>query len=297
MVTTPVKLSVIIPCFNAASTIESQLDALARQEWSEPWEVIVVDNGSTDGSPEVVERYRGRIPGLRVVLATERRGPAHARNVGARAARGESLAFVDADDEVAPGWVAALGAALQTHEFVASRFDIEKLNPTWVQATRPNKQKDGVLTFGYAPYFAFCGCGGMGVRRALHEAVGGLDETLECAEDTDYCYRVQLAGGKLLFVPEAVVHIRYRATLRGIFTQALAWAAAGVGLHVRYRPPDAPRVPVRHALVNWLVAVKRLVEAVPHARGRAGRAAWVWTAGWTLGRLRGATRHRVAWPR
>lgn len=104
-----VKLSVIIPCLNAERTIGEQLAALAAQRWSERWEVIVADNGSTDGTLEVVRRFAGRLPELRVVDASQRRGSGYARNRGAAVARGEWLAFCDADDVVAPGWVAAMG--------------------------------------------------------------------------------------------------------------------------------------------------------------------------------------------
>ncbi|HEY4573152.1 MAG TPA: glycosyltransferase family A protein, partial [Thermoanaerobaculia bacterium] len=103
------KLSVVIPCLNAAATLGVQLAALTRQSWPGGWEVIVADNGSTDGSREIVESYRGRLPGLALVDASDRRGQAHARNLGAAAATGDALLFCDADDEVAPGWMEALG--------------------------------------------------------------------------------------------------------------------------------------------------------------------------------------------
>src|SRR3954452_8254427 len=122
----PRKLSVGIPCLNAASTLGVQLAALTRQSWPGGWEVIVADNGSTDGSREIVESYRGRLPGLELVDASDRRGQAHARNAGAAAASGDAFLFGDADDEVAPGWLAALGRALAVHEFVACRYDNQK---------------------------------------------------------------------------------------------------------------------------------------------------------------------------
>src|ERR1700756_5684791 len=98
------KLSVIIPCYNVGDNIAAQLEALAGQQWSEPWEVIVADNGSTDNSLQVVRECARRLPELRIIDASGKAGAAHARNVGARAATGDYLAFCDADDEVAPGW-------------------------------------------------------------------------------------------------------------------------------------------------------------------------------------------------
>ena len=111
------KLSVIIPCLNAANTIAVQLDALAAQQWDQPWEVIVADNGSTDDSIAIIERYKTTLPHLRIADASARRGQPYALNVGAMAATGEALAFCDADDEVAPGWLSAMGEALSKHDF------------------------------------------------------------------------------------------------------------------------------------------------------------------------------------
>src|SRR5436305_2382407 len=161
----PLKLSVVIPCLNAAATIAVQLEALAGQSWEGEWEVIVADNGSTDGSREIVESYRGRLPGLRLVDASDRRGQAHARNLGAAAATGDAFLFCDADDEVAPGWLAGLGRALAQYDFVACRYDNEKLNPAWVQRTHLNPQKDGLTSYDYPPFLPHAGGGGRAVTR------------------------------------------------------------------------------------------------------------------------------------
>ena len=112
------KLSVIIPCFNVADTLAAQLEALANQQWSKPWKIIISDNGSTDDSVTIVEHYKEKLPNLRVVDVSDKSGRAHACNVGALAAAGEALAFCDADDEVAAGWVAAMGEALSKKEWL-----------------------------------------------------------------------------------------------------------------------------------------------------------------------------------
>jgi glycosyltransferase involved in cell wall biosynthesis len=145
------KLSVIIPCYNADSTIATQIEALASQYWSEAWEVIVADNGSTDETRATVEQYRKLFENFRVVDASDRRGSAHARNVGARLAVGEALAFCDADDAVATGWVAAIGEAVAEHSFVASRMEWEKLNPPWTYRNRGKPQQEGLQTVSYPP--------------------------------------------------------------------------------------------------------------------------------------------------
>ena len=85
-------------------TIEAQLKALCHQQWRGGWEVIVADNGSTDGTQDVLARFHGPLPGLRLIDPSARRGAVHARNVAVKEASGAGLAFCDADDEVGIGW-------------------------------------------------------------------------------------------------------------------------------------------------------------------------------------------------
>lgn len=88
-----IKLSVIIPCFNVANTLNAQLEALACQQWSEPWEIIVADNGSTDETVASARQYEQKLSNLRIVDASSRRGASHARNVGALAATASRSSF------------------------------------------------------------------------------------------------------------------------------------------------------------------------------------------------------------
>ncbi|HEX2804591.1 MAG TPA: glycosyltransferase family 2 protein, partial [Kineosporiaceae bacterium] len=99
------RLSVVIACLNAQDVLGVQLAALAGQECPVPWELLLCDNGSTDGTVALAESWADRLP-LRVIDASGVRGSGPARNAGAEAARGEWLGFCDADDEVGSGWLA-----------------------------------------------------------------------------------------------------------------------------------------------------------------------------------------------
>lgn len=285
---TTVSLSVIVPCHNASGTLGVLLDALARQCWSKPWEVVVADNGSTDDSRAVVQKYQQFLPELRLLDAAGRRGAAHARNVGARAARGEMLAFCDADDVVAPGWLAAISEAIADHGFVASRLDFEKLNQSSVQKSRINTQHRGLQHTrpGFLPHAS---ASGLGIKRTIHEAVGGFDEALAFLEDTDYCWRVQLAGTALHYASEAVVHYRFRNTLRGIYSQAFHYGEYDVLLYTRYRPLGMGRPSQTASIRAWITLLRRL----PGIRTEEARLRWVRQLAWRLGRLKGCLKHRV----
>jgi glycosyltransferase involved in cell wall biosynthesis len=283
-----VRLSVVMPCLNAASTIAVQLEALAAQEWSEPWEVIVADNGSTDETLSIVERFRDRLPELTVVDASDRAGQGHAMNVGVHAARGRSVLFCDADDQLAPGWVRAMGEALEQHELVASRQEVEKLNEPWQWQARPPQMTEGLMTLPFPPYLPHAPTSGLGVRRALHQKVGGFDADLEQMQDTDFCIRLQLRGTELHFVPEALVHYRYRTELKAMFAQARGYAEAGALLQKRYGAGDSPSA-LRWAVKHW----RPFVQGLPRILRKSGRADLAWRLGWQVGRYRGSLKYRV----
>jgi glycosyltransferase involved in cell wall biosynthesis len=289
-----VKLSVILPCYNAAGVLTTQLDALAVQQWPPSFqvEVIFVDNGSTDESVRIAERYQSRLPSFRIIKAHDRRSRPYARNAGARAATGDALLFCDADDEVAPGWLEAMGQALCSHDFVACRFETTKLNPAWLQRSRGNPQQDGLQRLWYPPYLLYAGGSSLGVRRALHDAVGGFDESMPFLEDAEYCLRVQQYSGKELhFVPDAVVHIRHRTSLSALYGQAYCWAQYNEFLYKRYRREDGKdRTRWAAYRKEWMWLLTNLLQFL---RYREGRVQLVWRVGWQLGLLKGCILYRV----
>ena len=276
------KISVIVPCYNAAETLACQLGALARQT-IEPWEVIVADNASTDESVDVARRYGALLPRFKVVDASGRRGASHARNAGARASTGDVLAFCDADDEVAPGWIAGLQKGLVDHDFVASRFDLTKLNPS-LRYVHP--QATGLIR---DPSFAFLpragGCG-LAIRRHVHDSVGGFDEHIRFHEDTDYCWKIQLTGVQLGWASEAVVHVQHRHNSAERFRQARLWAASQVMVYKKYRRLGMLKISNGAAVREWF-ALARLMSRV--AMGRASFSTnLAWRLGTRLGRLQGS---------
>jgi len=291
------QLSIVIPCYNSAATLAEQLSAIAAQVTRYSWEVLVADNGSRDNTVATANAFRDRIPDLRVVDATSRRGAAYARNAGARAARGAALLFCDADDVMGVGYLESMGGALERHQFVACRYDFQKLNTSWLAAARGGVgegQEQG-LAGGYChPTLPYAGAGGLGIARSVHEAVNGFDMTLKAMagqEDTDYCIRVQLAGTPLVFVPEAVMHVRYRGTVHGVFRQAWAWAASGAHVQRRYAPQGQSASFSRTAYDLGRHLTWKLIRV----RSKSDIAQWIWLAGWCGGLL--SARRNLEQPR
>ena len=285
----PMDLSVVIPCRNSAGVIGGQLTALSRQQWHGSWEVIVADNGSTDGIAAVVEKHKQNLPQVRLIDASGKRGAAHARNVGAAAARGKAIAFCDADDQVGSGWLAAMGSALDRHPFVAARIDIAKLNPPQIASTVKSPQWDGLQRVDYPPHLSHASGTSLGITRAAHEAVQGFDEALPYLEDTDYCFRLQLRGTELRFLPEAVVHYRFKDRHKALFNQARHWGQYNVLMYKRYRQNMRLANPWRRHLSRW----RALIRRAPYLLEPHNRLAWMKTLGTQVGVLQGSIRFRV----
>jgi len=277
---TSIELSVILPVFNAALFLGAALDALVRQQFSGTWEIIVADNGSTDDTVAVARSYQDRLPNLTIIDASGVQGASYARNCAVDVARGQKLVFVDGDDVPAEGYIETMSAALDENRLVCSRIDVEQLNPRWTNELRPGPQRHAPSDFLY--FLPWGGGSTLGAQRDLFEGVGGFDESLLYAEDIDFCWRAQLYGGaELVFVPDALLHVRHRSSLRQIFSQARQWSFAEWGLYLAYRPMGARFAPLRDRTMRWW----KLTRHIPRLRHRAGRAWWLTHFGNVIGRL------------
>lgn len=232
-----VQLSVIIACLDGEATLSETLDGLSAQRWDRSWEIILADNGSTDGSVELFQAHARAHPELamRVLDASAVRGKSHALNAAIAAAQGRAIAICDADDVPGTGWLAAMGQALARHPFVAARMDYDRLNHGWVRRYRGHAQERGLEPLPFLPGFVHTGGGLMGFRKSLFEKIGPFDPAFPCCEDTDFCIRAQLAGYRIRFVPQAVMHIRSRDVIAHIYRQNFNWAKYTVKLAKRYR--------------------------------------------------------------
>ena len=286
-----VDISVVVPVLNAAPYIGRQLEALARQDFSGSWEVIVADNGSSDETREIVRRYGETMRNLCLVDASDHLGAAFARNRGASVARGRSLAFCDADDIVAPWWLRHLarkdsGTAIAYGRFIF--FRDEAPDPDSYPET-PEGETVGLLThpFGYLP---FASSGGMIVDHHIFDLLGGFDESYRIGEDVDFCWRAIYAGYKLGSIPQALTFIRLRSSARAQFRQYFGYGTGEVRLYRGHAQHGMPRSPITRALAVyvWLAAVGLvvLIRRDPFYR------LWVNALGRRCGRMAGSWRYR-----
>lgn len=225
-----VEVTVVIPAYNAEQTIEDQLAALARQNVDFSWEIVIADNGSTDSTAQIAQRWRERLP-LRIVDASARRGASAARNIAVENARGRYLAFCDADDVVSDTWLETMRDALMDHELVGAGGRRRHLHTSELDASY---YVMAAYALPFFPQLPLTGGGHMGVHRAVYQSVGGYDESIRVCEDVDLCWRLQLAGHTLTAWPDAIISIRRRDTLVALARQSFATGRGERYLKHRY---------------------------------------------------------------
>lgn len=279
--------SVVIPVRNMASTLADQLAALANQNFGGAWEVVVVDNGSTDGTRSAVDAWLGSLPNLRIVDAPENVSSGHARNVGSRASRAALLLFCDGDDIVSPTWVASMVSTLETYEMATGPIDHASRNPPVVARTRADyATKRAPVGYGFLSYALTCN---LGVRRETFEAIGGFRVEFRSGNDVDFSWRAQLAGARLGFNDDSVVHKVVPATLLGTWRQEVRYASYAPLLYRNFRHLGMRRSSVLRGAVHWFLLLAEMPVLLPSNR----RYRWVMQTAHRYGRLVGSIRHRA----
>ena len=208
-----IRFSVIIPAFNEAKNIERCLEALCAQTLSKQmFEVIVVDNGSSDGTVAAASRFLEALP-LQVVSKTQARISV-VRNYGAALARGEILAFLDADCIAPSTWLDLSDATAPTNALWGAHYLIPA-NATWI----------GRVWFSHqateqAGEVSFVPAGDLFIARIDFDRIGGFAESLQTSEDVELCLRAKTFGLKVIaYPPLGVIHEGTARTLTHFYRQ------------------------------------------------------------------------------
>lgn len=223
---TSLSASVVIPVYNAEDGVPGLLDALGNQT-RPPCEILLVDDGSKDGTVEAARKWGENHSGARLrILQQENSGPAAARNYGAREATGDLLFFIDGDCVPETDWVEKM-----TEPFCDERV-------VGVQGAYRCKQKEIVARFSQLEIedrylrmkrgetIDFIGTYAAGYRREVFLENGLFDDRYPMAsgEDADFSFRLASKGLRMVFQPEAIVYHRHPTTL-GKYLKQKYWRA------------------------------------------------------------------------
>jgi glycosyltransferase involved in cell wall biosynthesis len=209
MMDTATSVSVIIPAFNSAATLLRAIDSVQAQTYA-PDEVIVVDDCSADATLDIVESYGNKVKSIRL---RERRGAAGARNAGVRMAKGDAVAFLDADDEWLPQKLQTQVELLNSSpeiSFVACGANL--IAPNGIDLGdiyRGHPIVTGRESWRALLAYNFIATPTVLAWRRHIIAVGGFDESLKIGEDQDLWIRLALAGD-FAYVPKSLVRVHSR---------------------------------------------------------------------------------------
>jgi glycosyltransferase involved in cell wall biosynthesis len=214
-------VSVIVPTYNREELLARSLRSVGQQDYTS-LEVVVVDDGGSDDTPAVVERFRGLLgqQGIPVhfVQLAENSGPAVARNRGVEAAEGSLLSFLDSDDLMESAFVSITAKLLEKYPHCTLGFcEAWTIGPDdrkngRMESGLPHQPSEGALQapFDRLARHELFQTASVLMRRAAFEQAGGFDETLRYSEDTDLWWRLAKTGD-FAYTVEALVCHRYHS--------------------------------------------------------------------------------------
>lgn len=230
-------ITILVPCYNEAENAEETLSTAAAVDYPE-FEIIAVNDGSRDNTAEVLNGLAGRIPGLRVVHLAQNQGKATAMNTGALLAKHEILVCIDGDallDPQALRWIArafrrgnvgglAGNPRIRNRTSLLGRLQVGEFSSIIGLIRRAQTM--------YGRLFTVSGVICAFRKRALEDAGWWSPRTI--TDDIDVTWRVQVAGWRVIYEPNAVVWILMPETLRGLWNQRLRWAEGGAQMMVDF---------------------------------------------------------------
>tara|TARA_R110002110_G_scaffold304726_1_gene518781 strand:+ start:15489 stop:16400 length:912 start_codon:yes stop_codon:yes gene_type:complete len=282
------QLSVILCTLNGGGTIGDQLEALLAQNTVHPFEVLVVDNGSTDDTVDRVSAFAAKDNRVRIESAPDRHNLSYARNVGVSCAHAPTVAFCDDDDLVGPNWVEGLLKALQTSPYVASSMEYEKLNSANRMVGRARFQSEQIAELFGIPVTN----GAIAIEQDLWTSLGGNDESFgTTGEDFDFSMRVfEQTGLAPVLATDAIYHYRLRSGGRSTFRQARRYGQSHPQLYKRH---GRGRVDIKDNTIDAFRDWWWIITRAPTTLSRDRRENWMTHAGRRIGRVLGSFKYRV----
>jgi cellulose synthase/poly-beta-1,6-N-acetylglucosamine synthase-like glycosyltransferase len=274
---------VIVPVRDGESTIADCLDAILATDYPpDRREILVVDNGSSDGTAALIQARPVRY------LRESKRGVSNARNRGIAESRGEILAFVDADCLVEPHWLTELVRPFEDPDVGAVGGELRHAPPTTAAERQAARLLGNWQRFAFTSNPAYPITANAAYRREVLERIGAFDPHMTRAQDVELGLRFQERSGlRLAYAENATARHRNRATQLGFFRQQLGWAYGAGLVGAKYEALGGD--PVKPPRIREITRTARGLAStlIARIRGR-GRSEWIEDAWFDLLR-------QVAW--
>lgn len=220
-------ISVVIPAFNEEKNISAALSSLTKQTYKKKFEVIVVDNNSTDNTSMIVKKFKSSLPrGLMSIrlFVEKSQGRGYAKAKGAKEANGEILAYLDADTRATPSWLYQIDAAFKNQSVVAvtGPWRVYDLPAGFTKSFLHHFQEAGQLP--YRILFGHFWLNGMNMafRASTYKKAGGFDTRLNVHDDIDLTHRLR-AYGKIAYNPKMIVKTSGRRYKHGLLKGLMSY--------------------------------------------------------------------------
>ena len=202
-------ISVVIPAYNAATTLPVCLNALAKQEApGRPWEIIVVDDGSQDNTAEIAQSYD-----VQLIRHKRKSGAGAARNSGIRQAKGDIVCFTDADCAPTPNWLKQMSRPFADTAVTGCKGIYATRQTAWIARFVQIEYEDKYDLLRQQTHIDFIDTYSAAYRRQALLDCGGFDERIHYVEDQELSFRLAAQGNLMVFQPEAVVYHQHSDTL------------------------------------------------------------------------------------
>ncbi len=230
------RVALIVPVYNRPQEVEELLASMVACNLpADDWEVVIVEDGSSESAEEVVERYSSLLP-LHYITKPNG-GPSSARNYGARHTEASMLVFLDSDTTLSAHYISTIVATDAPFWGGADRSgaDFSTMQRAVSYAMTSPLTTGGIRGGGERMDKFYPRSFNMGIRRDLYESVGGFDEQMRYGEDVDLSYRLTEAGHRATLLAGAEVCHKRRTNLSAFFRQVMHSGAARITLTRRHK--------------------------------------------------------------
>ena len=216
-------VSIIVPVYNGAHTIEECIKSLLNLEYPEDkYEIIIVDNNSTDTTVEIVKKYPVKL------LHEGKQSSYPARNLGIKNAKGEIVAFTDADCIVDKMWLEQMVKTFEDETTAGMGGEILAYNPKSIAERYSDKsdvlsQKDNFEYKFVNLKMPFIATANAAYKKEILDEIGHFDDSFLISGDIDLTWRVLMKGYRMVYEPKALVFHRHRTTPYALFKQFLGY--------------------------------------------------------------------------